>query len=172
MRRQFYRLSIISGIVAAGTSASLADDHSWSHLRQQIAATEMNNTDTGLHDSRRLPRPLPTASGTGGDSDGNALLIERPHSVENSVKYLADDDASLHQVSHNLVRWLKHFGSPVVCDMVFCHTSCQDYDDSCPSFKRSVAELLFAQSTGCVMPQSPSQSVNSLLERLDSCCNK
>ncbi|HEY9760445.1 MAG TPA: hypothetical protein V6C97_35125 [Oculatellaceae cyanobacterium] len=175
MRRQFYRLSIVPGIVysivVAGTSAALADDRSPLNMRRQIAATNVI-AGSGSHNSRRLPRPLPQARASGGDSDDNALLIERPHSVEKSAKYLADDDASLHQVSHNFARWLKHFGNPVVCDMVFCHTSCQDYDDSCPSFKRSVGELLFAQSTGCTMPQSQSPSVHSVLERLDSCCRK
>jgi hypothetical protein len=51
-------------------------------------------------------------------------------------------------VEKSFNRWLKHFKNPPVCEMVFCHGSCADYDDSCPSFKHHLLSFL-DEDNGC-----------------------
>jgi hypothetical protein len=52
-----------------------------------------------------------------------------------------------YSVESSFLRWLKHYKNPVVCDMIFCHGSCANYDDSCPSFRHHLLSFLDEESS-------------------------
>jgi hypothetical protein len=182
MYKRFWHLFIAAGtacgVIATNGFASFADDSPVMRLRRQVAITNAS-LDVYLHSQRRLPRPAPSIISTPSTSPGpstqavsdeNSLLIERPSSS------LAQDtfqpSSSLYQVSHSVARWLKHYGHPVICNMMFCNGSCQNFDDGCPSFSRPIAEFLYADTSGCAMPSSPIGAACSANEQGESCCPK
>ena len=87
-----------------------------------------------------------------------------------------DDGAVPFSTLIGLRRWLRNYGSPVVCEMIFCHSSCSAYDDGCPSFKQSLLANLLGQGSGCSAPAAsmsgfaPASGIGSrtFLDRLNA----
>ena len=110
-------------------------------------------------------------------------------SVSDPISNTRDADSELHkrrriprvgitpaepfQVLASVRRWQKHFGNPVICNMIFCHGSCADYDDSCPSFKHSLLENLLEENVGCNLQPRAAEGVGNSREQgkgADACC--
>jgi len=115
------------------------------------AGSVFGETEEELHYRRRLPRFNATP--------------QTPDTAVDSSEY-----AMQHQVSASLRRWLKHFGNPVVCNMIFCHTSCADYDDSCPSFGRPLLENMLDDYSGCMSQPRALTPRSQVVLPPDSCC--
>ncbi len=101
--------------------------------------------------NRRIARPAISA---------DATALPRPAAYGTAAPH----DPALFQVSAGLHRWLQNFGSPVICNMIFCHGSCADFDDSCPSFKRPLLEAMLDAERGCNMQSPASASAVSCSE--------
>ena len=79
-----------------------------------------------------------------GDVDESYIL---PRSNNSQLPVVPDANSPPYTVETSFRRWLKHYKNPVVCDMIFCHGSCADYDDSCPSFRHHVLTILDEESS-------------------------
>jgi hypothetical protein len=81
-----------------------------------------------------------------GSIDEN-YVVPRLQDTRSLIETPAAATQQPYSIESSFLRWLKHFKNPVVCDMIFCHGSCANYDDSCPSFRHHL--LSFLDQAGC-----------------------
>jgi hypothetical protein len=91
----------------------------------------------GEEGSLRIPRPVPIENAPQLQPMGQG---QRENSSRNEA-WATESAPDYPQVLTAFSRWQQHFAKPVVCNMIFCHSSCADYDDSCPSFQPPIIHL-------------------------------
>jgi hypothetical protein len=69
-------------------------------------------------------------------------VVPRSPNTRPLIETPTDATQPPYSVESSFLRWLKHYKNPVVCDMIFCHGSCANYDDSCPSFRHHLLSFL------------------------------